>query len=155
MFHLLAVLPVRPQAASRPLLQTKVNIKGKSVTEKQNQYQCHHRTVKSTCFRHGHVLDVGGRAVLQLDHLAVHDLSVREGGLGVVLDVGRGAISEGDGLQADGVHALHLISVWEADRDVNRNSELESQDGHAVAKHVTHALCKYCVVTCMTIFMVI
>lgn len=62
------------------------------------------------------MLHVGGRAVLQLDHLAVHDLSVGEGGLGVVLDVRRGAVGKRDRLQADGVHALHLLSVWGAVR---------------------------------------
>jgi len=62
-------------------------------------------------FGHRHVLHVGGGAVLQLDHLAVHDLPVRKG-LGVVLDVRRGAVRQRDGLQAHGVHALHRIAVW-------------------------------------------
>lgn len=66
-----------------------------------------------TSFRHGHMLDIGSRAILQLDHLAVHDLPIRKGSFGIVLNVRSGAICKSDGLQADCVHALHLIAIWE------------------------------------------
>lgn len=72
-----------------------------------------------TCFRHGHMLNIGSRAILQVDHLAIHDLSVWKGRFGIMLNVGSGTICKSDSLQADCVHALHLITIWEKELKID------------------------------------
>lgn len=78
-----------------------------------------HYRITFTCFRHGHVLNIGSRAILQLDHLTIHDLSIWKGSFGIMLNIGSGTISKSDSLQADCVHALHLISIWQKSWKIN------------------------------------
>lgn len=44
-----------------------------------------------------------------------------------MLDVGGGTIRKGDSLQADGVHALHLIAIWEEETSVNTAHPIKTQ----------------------------